>query len=659
MATFQITDPNTGRTIELTGDSPPTEQELEQIFATLSTTQIPQQPTAQQSGFAGLAREKFGIAPDLPPPQVPLGIIEPAAAVASSLATTIGGGLAGGFQALNPFADEGAGARTLEAAQGLSFQPKSEEGIQGLKTLGDLAQKGIDIANFPISGLAGLVELVSGQGFDQAGSTVRAVQDVGAGKAAGSRILEATGSPLAATAAETLISGAGDIAGLKGIGAVGRGSAAVAEAPRAVVEGATSLFKKQSPTKQRIAKLIQEGSTDIETARLKLTPGSGRKQTAVEKFLNTGGPRVQKDKVAVETIRQGFDEGVIAAVKGSNPTDKTKMLRMVDIMERGKANKKFAVTNRPSDVAGDTLMERFRAVRTANKKAGRQLEGVAQDLKGKAVDHTPAINEFIDDLGSIGVTIGDDLKPQFRGSDVEGLAGPEQAIKRIVNRLAGTKPPDAFELHRMKRFIDEQVSFGKSAEGLTGRTENILKNLRRNLDGILDSNFPEYDRVNTVFSETIGAIDAFQDVAGRKMDLTAANANKATGTLMRRIMSNAQSRIRLLDAVDQIESVANKHGIRFDDAKRTQKLIEQPGGRSPLFDDDLLTQILFVDELDSVFGPVARTSFQGQIDQAIRQGASADVTGLAIGAAVKGAQKLRGVNEAGAFRSIKDLLRGK
>ena len=35
MPTFKVTDPNTGRVVRLTGDSPPTEQELEQIFSQL------------------------------------------------------------------------------------------------------------------------------------------------------------------------------------------------------------------------------------------------------------------------------------------------------------------------------------------------------------------------------------------------------------------------------------------------------------------------------------------------------------------------------------------------------------------------------------------------------------------------------------------------
>lgn len=64
MATFQVTDPNTGQKIKLTGDSPPTEEELEEIFANLN----PAKPTEErEDGFIervneGLdeRREEFG-----------------------------------------------------------------------------------------------------------------------------------------------------------------------------------------------------------------------------------------------------------------------------------------------------------------------------------------------------------------------------------------------------------------------------------------------------------------------------------------------------------------------------------------------------------------------------------------------------------------------
>jgi hypothetical protein len=204
----------------------------------------------------------------------------------------------------------------------------------------------------------------------------------------------------------------------------------------------------------------------------------------------------------------------------------------------------------------------------------------------------------------------------------------------------------------MKRIIDNNVTFGKVKTGISRDAEGALKSFRANLDNALDTNFPEYNQANIKYSETIEALNSIQDVAGKKMDLSGGNADKALGTLLRRTLSNAQSRIRLIDSIDEIESVAKKHG-------GTGKLrIEGP----TLGQDDLLTQVLFVDELDSVFGPVARTSFQGQIDQALKQGVAGATTkagavDIAVTAAGKAAERVRGINEAGAFKSIKDLLR--
>jgi hypothetical protein len=603
-------------------------------------------------------------------------VIEPIKAIGSAAGRAVAGGVAGIFQALNPFAEEGAGAETVREFQQGAFQPTTEAGKQGLEALGGLVQKGIDIANFPISGIAGLVELVSGQGLDQAAETIKSIQEKGLSTTAGQRVFEETGSPLAATIAEVAPTAALEVIGLKGAGAATRATTqaaaqvpavarqavaatgqAISQASEALAPTARAIFNFQSPTKQRIAKLIEEGSTDVETARFRLAPGQPKPEqpTRLQEFLDVGGPRVQADTSAVNAINQGFDEGVIAAIKGAPPTDKVKMLKMANVMERGKKNKLFAQSNRPTDIAGNTLMKRFKIVVKANKSAGKELDSVAKSLKGQTVDTTPAVNQFIDDLDSMGIAFTDDLQPIFKGSDIEGGSAEalkaQSIIKTTINRMRDTRAPDAFDTHRLKRFIDSQVTFGKTTAGLPGGSERILKNLRRNIDGILDNQFPEYDRVNTVFSETIGAIDNLQDVAGKKMDLSGPNAEKATGTLLKRLMGNEQSRIRLLDAVNDIESAAKK--FETDPTK-----IRGPGG----VPEDLLTQILFADELDRVFGPVARTSFQGQIDQALKQGVGAVTTregaiDVALKAAGKVAERARGINEAGAFKAIKELLK--
>lgn len=55
MPTYTVTDPTSGRTVKLTGDSPPTEQELEQIFAT-----IPAPTQQKQDWLTGNATSPVG-----------------------------------------------------------------------------------------------------------------------------------------------------------------------------------------------------------------------------------------------------------------------------------------------------------------------------------------------------------------------------------------------------------------------------------------------------------------------------------------------------------------------------------------------------------------------------------------------------------------------
>lgn len=545
------------------------------------------QPAAEPEGFFRSPAEILAQA---------RGMLGAAQTIGAGALGEVVGGITGAVTAAIPGTVPGAGVGVLERVrEEIAVEPTTPEAIANIEALGRTFE--------PVAELLKTAEQISGDiGFDIAGPIGGAI-----------------GATLPTAAAEAL-----------GLGVGGRVvTAAARAAPGAAVEAATGVarqvFQFQTPTKQRIAELIESGSTDVETAGFKLIDE-----------INKGKPRVEKDKVALETIKQGFDEGVIAAIKGSSSTDKVKMSKMVRIMQRGKKNKRFAVTNRPTDVAGDSLLDRFRVVRKVNRDAGKRLDGVANTLRGRQVDSNNAVNSFINDLDSIGVSIGNDLKPNFKGSTIEGLTGPEAAINRVVKRMVDVADaPDAFELHRLKKFIDEQVTFGKTAEGLAGRTETILKNLRRNLDQTLDSNFPEYDRINTRFSETREAIDALQDVAGRKLDLTGKRADKATGTLLRRLMSNAQSRVNLLDSVEQIEGVAKKFGGKFD--------------------DDLLTQVLFADELDAVFGPVARTSLQGQIAQAISDIPTTEV-GLVTRVAKAGFERFKGVNEEAAFKSIRKLL---
>lgn len=59
MPTYRVKDPATGRTIKLSGDSPPTEQELEQVFSSMGGE--PQQPAADQRSLGRKAWDALAI----------------------------------------------------------------------------------------------------------------------------------------------------------------------------------------------------------------------------------------------------------------------------------------------------------------------------------------------------------------------------------------------------------------------------------------------------------------------------------------------------------------------------------------------------------------------------------------------------------------------
>jgi hypothetical protein len=556
-------------------------------------------------------------------------VAEPIKSIASNLLGTIGGGVAGAITA--PFVGAGEATETIQGIQQAASEfgePETQRGQEALQTVGDLMEKGIDLARFPISGLASIAELISGQGVEQAAKTVKDVQEKGVGKTAGDRVFEETGSPLLASVASVTPELVGSIFPLSKIVKANRAGASAIPSSKINPE-IKSPFTPPSKIQAKMAEQIAQGGTDKTLA----------------KYITDGAGKVKTDKFAVESIKQGFDPGVIAAVKGASKVDRAKLVSMVDNMKKGKSNSLFAMKNRPSDIAGDSLMQRIRHVREVNLNAGKRIDVVAKSLKGQAVDSAGPIDSFIQNLDDMGVKLSKDLRPMFKGSDVEGLAAPQNAIKNIVNRLASGKrgtPPDAYELHRMKKFIDENVTYGKAGEGLAGKTERILKKLRVDIDETLDNNFPDYNEVNTIYADTIGALDSIQDVAGRKMNLAGGNADKATGTLLRRMMSNAQSRVNLVDAVDNLEGVSKKYGSSFN--------------------DDIATQMLFADELDSVFGAVARTSLQGEVGKSVKKGmetaaGARTVTGAAIDAAAAGVEKLRGINQENAFNSILELLK--
>ena len=91
----------------------------------------------------------------------------------------------------------------------------------------------------------------------------------------------------------------------------------------------------------------------------------------------------------------------------------------------------FQAKSRPADIAGDSLLRKVDFVKSNNSQAGKQLGRVAKTLEGKEVDIKDPVNKFFEDAEGLGVTFDGNLKPNFEGSQIEGVAPAESLINKM------------------------------------------------------------------------------------------------------------------------------------------------------------------------------------------------------------------------------------
>lgn len=380
---------------------------------------------------------------------------------------------------------------------------------------------------------------------------------------------------------------------------------------------------------------------------------------------------VFRDPIQKAAQTQGVDDRVIAMVRDATPQARARMNQMLDIVEGSTKNAKFESLNRPGDVVGESLTMRTRMIAAANRLAGQQINSAAKALKGKSVDVSPVMRQLEEDLASMGIERSvTDTNFRFDASDIDGLAEPTRVINNFLDQLRKRDGTDAYVVHQMKRWIDEQVSWGKAGSGLTGRVENILKSFRRGIDQVLDTaegpEFAEYNRVNTMYSETISALDALQTAAGKRIDLTGANAETALGTLSRRVLGNAVSRQDLAKGMEVIDDMAKRlasgemAGNNLVPYRRSV-LSDVARVKPEDLDDGLIEQIRFVSQLEELFGTNAKNSFLGENLKAAERVAESVVSGDKTGPLREGYRFLRskakGINEENALKALRELVK--
>jgi len=259
---------------------------------------------------------------------------------------------------------------------------------------------------------------------------------------------------------------------------------------------------------------------------------------------------------AQKAVRQGVDIEDVATTLNVKQAQKPALAKLYSVV------KDFVGDNtkrNPIEVVGKPVADKFNTLKVQTTKLGNELDDIAENLSGKQVKGGSAIVSTVDESLAklrIGKTVDGQL--DFKGSNLEGLGTDEKIVNNIYRRLKDSN--DANDLHRLKRYIDNNVSFGKTSDGFTGEAENLIKNWRRVIDGTLDAEFPAYNNVNTELAKRLKPINDFKKHMKTATGLDEDLMNMSAGQLMRRIASNVRSNPELRQVLRDLDNATSIKG---------------------------------------------------------------------------------------------------
>jgi hypothetical protein len=329
----------------------------------------------------------------------------------------------------------------------------------------------------------------------------------------------------------------------------------------------------------------------------------------------------------------------ISLMENMDKATKAQVSRQLSVIEKGNKNALFKNENRPSDILGKSILDRARAVTRKNEEAGKTIGNVAKSLEGENVNITDVNNQFFNRLTGLGVTFsrGDDgfVTPDFSRSKFVG--GSQQQMSVLINDLLnGT--PDFNTAHKLKQTIRDNVSFDKGGAGQLSRgSEDILKDLASGIDGVLDSSSPKYKRANEVFAKTVKLKDDFDNLAGKDIDINSDIAAKSLGAKGMRLVSNAESRVKIQQTLNNADKVLKELKVNFK--------------------DDLPSLVHMTAELNNIFKLAPSGSIKGNIVSGGVELAEATTSPIAASRSVaRGIEKLKAPDFNKRVRALRSLL---
>lgn len=324
----------------------------------------------------------------------------------------------------------------------------------------------------------------------------------------------------------------------------------VEDVAKATTKGLTTAAKTvvEAPIVSGTGEVLKSAGRTLKTIPENIATNVGEmqaKEAVINSFPSTAGQNA---------IRKGVDIADATTLQNAIKTPEAKTL-IETIKNYAAGNKSVS----PFEVVGKPIVNRLKTLDTQVKSYATQLDSVAKDLKGVSLTDVSKIDTAVmDGLNKLQVGIkkgGLD----FVGSSLEGIGSSGKIVDNVFKRLQEAR--DAFDLHNLKKYIDANVSYGKRVEGLDAGAERLLKTWRKAIDDTLDTQFIEYNKVNTELAKRISPLEDLKSILKNTDGLDTDLLSEKAGIIARRITSAAASNPEIkqvLRNLDQFTSTTGK-----------------------------------------------------------------------------------------------------
>ena len=192
----------------------------------------------------------------------------------------------------------------------------------------------------------------------------------------------------------------------------------------------------------------------------------------------------------------------------------------------------------------------------------------------------------------------------------------EPKLNIILNKL-NKGNITAKETHRLKRQLNEAVSYDPQAVGTTKvskEIESAVKSLSSALNENMREVSPLYKKANERYSNVIDALKSADKMLGNNIMIGDDLAASKLGSLAKRIGTNLASKEQVYDLIDSLDLAISKSVPKKD---RPQ--------------DDIRRQVAFLSDLEKIFNvesAQAPFGFQSRIAQGALEAATGSPTGI-------------------------------